>query len=444
MPAPATLRDAIAVVSAVPRDPESIRALSDDGVLEHARLGAELRRLGDLHTSLATGEVARRSAGKVGTESLLLRTGHRRIEDFVKVTVGVNGREAGTLSRVGELTHTPAEGFAPVATAVIDGTVTAGAADAIRAGLGDRQGIPVEVFEQAAHHLCEEARTLDPDRLQKRAREIRDQIDEAGIPDREYQMREARSLRMFRQPDGMTKLLWVLDPLTAAAVTEIFDRATSPRRGGPRFVDSEVADRIRDDTRTTEQLASDTFLHLLEAGASVDDTQLVNSGGPVVKLIVPLEALDTGVGHGVLEGSDEAVSIATVEAAVCTGSVTPYVLDDAGQVLNLGRSQRLFSSRQKAALALRDGGCLISDCPRPASWCEAHHRKHWNRDHGPTDLDEGVLLCRHHHLRAHNEGWEITSRDGVHILHIPGRPPEILTSKSRAIREHLDRRKRTG
>jgi hypothetical protein len=439
-----TLREAIALAATVPCTPEWFHRLPDDGVVDHARLGAELRRLGDLHTSLAVGEIARRSTGAYGSENLLHRTGYRRIEDFVKTTAGVTGREAGTLTRVAELTQAPAEGLGPVATAVLEGTVTAGAADAIRAGLGDRDSIPVEVFEQAAERLCVEAQTLDPDRLQKRAREIRDEIDEAGIPDREHRLRQARSFKMYRQSDGLTKVIWVMDPLTAASVTEIYDRATSPRRGGPRFVDNETAERIVNDSRSTEQLASDTFQQLLEAGATVDDSQLVNSGGPVVKLIVPLEALDTRTGHGVIEGSDEAVSLTTVEAAICTGTLTPYVLDPAGQVLNLGRTQRLFSTRQKAALALRDGGCLIRGCPRPASWCEAHHRKHWTRDHGPTDLDDGVLLCKHHHLMAHNEGWEIDRRDGVYVLRIPGRPPETLESKSRAVREHIHRHTRTG
>ena len=94
------------------------------------------------------------------------------------------------------------------------------------------------------------------------------------------------------------------------------------------------------------------------------------------------------------------------------------------------------------ALAIRDGGCLWPECDRPPSWTEAHHIDRWS-DGGRTDLDRGVLLCRHHHLRLHNEGWTIHTRAGRYWLHPPpgtDRPGALLVTKSRAIREHLARR----
>jgi hypothetical protein len=83
------------------------------------------------------------------------------------------------------------------------------------------------------------------------------------------------------------------------------------------------------------------------------------------------------------------------------------VFDHNGQPLDHGHEQRLFSKRQKAALALRDGGCRWTNCERPPSWCEAHHILWWARDAGPTDIGNGILLCKHHHLLLHNNGWDI-------------------------------------
>lgn len=37
--------------------------------------------------------------------------------------------------------------------------------------------------------------------------------------------------------------------------------------------------------------------------------------------------------------------------------------------------------------------------------------QYWLRDCGRTDLADGLLLCRHHHLLLHNKGWQIR-RDG--------------------------------
>jgi len=302
------------------------------------------------------------------------------------------------------------------------------------------------LLEQATERLCGDAKSVDPDRLHRLAREVRDELDEAGVADREAQRRAARSLRLVRQADGMTRIVWLLDPESAAVVTQVYDRATSPRRGGPRFVDPEqhaAASAISDDSRSTEQIASDSFTELLRQSGAVDRNVLLGGGEPAVRVLVRATALETGTGHGVLE-SCEAVSIVTIERLACAGGVLPVLLDGAGQVLDLGREQRLYNRRQRQALAVRDGGCMWPGCERPPSWTEAHHIRHWGRDHGRTDLADGILLCRHHHLRLHNENWQITRRAGRYWLERPlsrGGDREgagtLLETKSRAVREFL-------
>jgi hypothetical protein len=443
----ADLRTARRVLGDPARGVGPSRELSDELLLEASRVLAEVRRIVDAHTAVLTGEIARRSAPQLGSTGLVQRAGHRTVEEFVKVAGAVTGRDAATAVRVGRLVH---EGgaLAPVGAAVVAGTVSAAAAEAIRAGLGEpNSDVPAEVISQAAERLCAEAPSLDPDRLQRRAREVRDEIDEAGIPDREAARRAQRSLRLVRQPDGMTRIVWLIDPESAAVVTEVYDRITSPRRGGPRFIDAsqrERADSIRDDARTTEQVASDGFTELLTQAASVDRDVLVGSGTPAVRVLVVATDLETHSGHGVIEGSHEPVSIATVERLTCASGFQAITVDPTdGQVLNLGRGQRLFSPAQRVALAVRDGGCLWPGCDRPPSWTEAHHITPWSRK-GKTDVAEGILLCRHHHLRLHNEGWQITRRAGRYWLEPPPGSPRagaLLETRSRAVRELL---RRTG
>jgi HNH endonuclease len=62
---------------------------------------------------------------------------------------------------------------------------------------------------------------------------------------------------------------------------------------------------------------------------------------------------------------------------------------------------------QRSALAVRDGGCVLPDCPRPLAWCEGHHLWHW-ADGGPTDLANLALVCRAHHRAVHEGGWQLT------------------------------------
>jgi hypothetical protein len=135
------------------------------------------------------------------------------------------------------------------------------------------------------------------------------------------------------------------------------------------------------------------------------------------------------------EGQPDAVSIETAERHICSSGAIPMLFDDDGRVLNLGREQRLFSEKQRLAMAARDGGCLM--CDRPPSWTEAHHIDHWEEHHGETNIDDGVLLCRHCHLLLHNRNWRIRRDGGAYSLERPDEDGILrrtpLSSRSRAL-----------
>jgi hypothetical protein len=446
MTSTAALATAVAVLRDVPRSVSACREASDAGLMEWLRLAGEARKLADAHLALAAGEMARRSSPELGGAGLARREGARTPEELLRSATGATGRDAVVALRVGRLSQT--EGSV-LGDAVTGGVVSVQAAEAIRAGL-DGAAAPPELLAQATELLCEEASTLDPDRLHKRAREVRDELDEAGIASREAVLRGRRSLRRLDLRDGMKRLIWDYDPLTAGVVDEIYDRATSPRRGGPRFVDPDTVARVEAlecDERTTEQIASDAFTELLRQAASMPTDVLLGKGAPAVRVLVQASDLFAGTGHGVIEGSGESLSIGTVRALACEQGTQTALIDSLGNVLDLGREQRLYSRHQRVALAIRDGGCIWTGCERPPSWCEAHHIDHYARDKGRTDLDRGVLLCKHHHLKLHNEGWQIRRRDGRYWLHPPpdiGGTPQLLVTKSRAIREHLSRRRKAS
>lgn len=155
----------------------------------------------------------------------------------------------------------------------------------------------------------------------------------------------------------MLRIVSLLDPESAAIATEIFDRATSPRRVGPRFMgaDERRASAIEADARSTEQLASDVFLELLRHGAEVEPTALLGVGAPAVRVLVTQTALTARTGIARIERSPLAVSVATAERIACGAGTVPVLFEGTAAV-NLGREQRLYSRRQRIALAARDGG----------------------------------------------------------------------------------------
>ena len=77
------------------------------------------------------------------------------------------------------------------------------------------------------------------------------------------------------------------------------------------------------------------------------------------------------------------------------------------QPLEVGRTTRVVTAAQRAALVVRDGGCAVAGCDRPPAWCEAHHLRHWLHG-GPTDLANLALVCRAHHRAVHEGGWRLT------------------------------------
>lgn len=378
-------------LGAVPCSPESIRALGDIEPLEWLKHSAEHERLARAHSTALAGELARRSAPELGHDGLAQKLGHRTPQKLVQAATGSTSRAAAQAVRIGGLAESH-----PWLTSVV--------------GMPSSD-IPASVLGDAAERLVAEAGSVDADRLFTRARALRDELDEAGILDRERAARDARGLRLQSMHDGSVRVVWSLDPIDGSVVAELYDRATSPRRGGPRFVtEQEQAQRIADDPRSTEQLASDVFYQLITAGAEVEPSQLLGRGAPAVRVTVTEQQLIARAGHGRLQRSQVPVCIETVERLVCTQGTVAVVFDEQGQPLDVGREQRLFTIRQKIALAERDGGCRWTGCERPPAWSEAHHVEHWARDGGRTDVADGILLCRHHHLLLHDHHREIERR----------------------------------
>jgi len=203
------------------------------------------------------------------------------------------------------------------------------------------------------------------------------------------------------------------------------------------------------EARTIDQLVLDTVVELIRAGARVDDGRLLGDRKPAVRILVTQrdlhsepDAVGNRPGVAYFEGQSEPVSIATAERFICASGAVPILFDDDGRVLNLGREQRLFSEKQRLALAARDGGCLM--CDRPPSWTEAHHIDHWQDHHGRTDIDDGVLLCRHCHLLVHNRGWRITRTGGMYFLERPDDDGVLRRTPLPSRSPALDRLRRTA
>ena len=152
-----------------------------------------------------------------------------------------------------------------------------------------------------------------------------------------------------------------------------------------------------------DQRRGQAFCALLEA---VDPDRLPLHGGTATTVVVtiPYDGLATGIGVGTL-GDGTRISAGEARRLACTAGILPAVLGGDSEVLDLGRTRRLFSAAQRKALAIRQRTCRADGCTVPSTWCEAHHAGHpWCRG-GRTDLADGMLLCSWHHHRIHDDRY---------------------------------------
>lgn len=346
----------------------------------------------------------------------------------------------------------PPDWRSPLRAARRDALITTAQFDAIQRGLGEPPTAGADVSErdrrdldasardawaQAAEQLILEVPDRTVEELGAAARSIRDVLDPDGVEARFLARHERRCYRSWIDQDGVRRASVVYDDEGGTLMDAIFNAALRPRRGGPRFVDSQEraeADALTDDPRTNDQLSYDLLLDLVRAGALADAKEVFGARQPGVRLVQVVDADGTAAPIGHAEDGLATFPSAAIDQHICQTGTVAVLTDGRGNPLDVGREQRLFTPRQRVALALRDGGCRWRGCDRPASYCEAHHIDEWARDGGRTDVDRGILLCRYHHMQLHHGGWRITRVGGDDFaLHDPGgevralRPRGFLT-----------------
>ncbi|TFD90355.1 DUF222 domain-containing protein [Cryobacterium serini] len=97
--------------------------------------------------------------------------------------------------------------------------------------------------------------------------------------------RDDTTWSLWRRADGMVTLHALLPAEQGEMWIATYDALTSPRRGGVRFVDPERAawaKSVKDDPRTLDQIAADSFTQLLKLGADADPNTLFGGHRPAV------------------------------------------------------------------------------------------------------------------------------------------------------------------
>ena len=407
-----------------------LASLSSDQFLTlTADLGRVRRALGHAQTQVA-GELAHRSALHLGAAGLARCAGHSKPGLFLAELWQITPSESARLCAVGEATREartldgsalPAQ-YPTMGQAVATGVVSVDAAAVIIHEL--EQAAPfcsAEARLAGERVLAEHAPGLTVKQVAGIARQVRDRLDQEGAEPRDAIRRQRRSLTMAQLPDGMTRFVWTMPPETAGLVRAGIDHLVGEQVRQKRDRDQQglATDGMADlDDRTMPQRRADAAEDLFRAGIGTSD---VTPAVPLVTMVVrmtldqlrdDLNAMQGGCGTAQIDGIGTSISASTARTLAVEANIIPVVLGGDSEVLDLGRSRRLFSTAQRQALAERYGGCAFPACEHPPSYTEVHHLNWWSQG-GPTDLANGIPLCSFHHHRIHDDGWQILMREHV-------------------------------
>jgi Domain of unknown function (DUF222)/HNH endonuclease len=392
-------------------------------------------------TALPDGEAAQRV--------LVLRRLLDRLEgQWLRELAGVDGRgaagaeqgvaapsTAGWLRGRLRAGHPQASGWVRTARALFRGPLT-GTAHALTAGdisvthaavlAAGTADLPPRTAAEAEPVLLNTARRLDPPRLRQVVTHLREVADPDSAHSRAERQHQRRGLWAAPTLEGMVAIDGLLEPEageTLLAALEPLARPTAAEddRSGPqRRADAltELARRaleggrlpqtggVRPQLTVTVDLAS----LLSQAGAPggegawvgplpAETARRLACDATITRVLVTRRGRgDTDDDHDHGDGTTAGDLAARLRAAI---TLLPPALGGAPtQPLEVGRATRVVSPAQRAALAVRDGGCVAPGCDRPPAWCEAHHLRHWLHG-GATDLANLVLLCRTHHRTVH-------------------------------------------
>jgi hypothetical protein len=228
---------------------------------------------------------------------------------------------------------------------------------------------------------------------------------------------------------GITEYRMRLNPEARAVVEAAINVLSAPTTRHP---DDE--DTVRDprDPRTIDQRRGDALVQVCRRAVALtpaltpaltapDPGAMLAAARPsgtkaTVLVTIGLDDLKHRTRPGVLVGGVDAGTLLgpeTVRRLACDGTVIPVVRAADGHILHWGRDQRYFTTAQTKALWLRDRHCTFPRCTAPATWCDAHHLRHW-LDGGPTNLTNGTLLCERHHTIVHRDRLTATLTGNDH------------------------------
>ena len=380
---------------------------------------------------------------------------HRSINAYLRATLNCSSGEASRLRRVA----TTIDAIDGLGDTWANGHIGRCQVERFAALHGNRR-----VREQLVDMtplLLEQAEHLPYREFDRCATQFVELADQDGAHDDRDDAIEHRDARVVEVGGSVDASANGGDAVTAAELTAIFDefcdaeyRADTAARRAEFGDDAELHPL----PRTNRQRRFDAFTTIFRtahAATAGGNAGTPNRAEPMVNIVIDAATFaellhargllaDDGLLAELVDGDVplrdrrcETASGAPVHPhdalrAALDGHVRRVVVDSASRVIDLGRSQRLFTGAAREAAKLLVTRCEHPGCDLPADWCEIDHSVGWAAGGRTDQANAGIECARHnvakstrrHRTKRGANGRNYTIRhDGTIMLPAGTRPP---------------------
>ncbi len=277
--------------------------------------------------------------------------------------------------------------------ALDNGTISGEHLDAIARAANNLELESRPLFDAAAADLVNRTNNQPVDTFAKNVRRIANRIADDHGRAKAVGQRQASSLSLWTDRNGMGHIRGSFDPEWFASVKNGIEREASAMAAS--------ASNAGEPITKGRHLDAAALVELIQHGNGA-------KGRPEILVIIDADSATSGPHeHATRETRDGSeLSHDTITRLGCDALIRRVVLDADGVVIDVGRQHRTATKTQWVALNAMYAACAWQGCDRPVSWCQAHHIHEWNQG-GATNLDNLVPLCSTHHHRVHEGQWAI-------------------------------------
>ena len=251
-----------------------------------------------------------------------------------------------------------------------------------------------QLLDLAADHDARALRVLGRRILEVVSPETADAHEAQLLEKEERAAQIATRLTMYDDGHGKVHGKFSIDSLTGAMFKKALFAIASPKH--------QASKGPLQGPRPTPERLGQAFVELIERYPA---KRLPSTGGldATAVVLIPLETLRGELKAAHLD-TGEPIAPGTARRLACEAKILPAVLGTRSEVLDLGRSKRLYQPPQRFKALIEHRGCAIEGCDRPGT--HMHHPTAWSEG-GPTNSD-GIPLCPWDHRRAHDQRYNMT------------------------------------